>query len=178
MPRKGTVKLASSFCPDDDELSFGVRPSPERVEIPTPAQERREEASSLAEEVLALGGVPVVTLLETFTAATPIEFAWLHRDLARQQELLTVLDSAPSMPWMEGARAIANGELLEALEIVARLELPVVESYTRLRTAEAFAQARDREEASKVVESALGFFRGAGATRWLRQAEALLAGSP
>jgi AAA ATPase domain len=136
-----------------------------------------EEARGLAAEVLALGGVPVVTLLNLFPAVTPIELAWLLRDLKRQQELRDALESAPSIPWVVGARAIANGEPLEALEIVAGLELPAVESYTRLRTAEAFAHAGDRKEARKVVEPALDFFRSVAATRWLEQAEGLLSRS-
>jgi class 3 adenylate cyclase/DNA-binding SARP family transcriptional activator len=137
------------------------------------AEGRREEAYSLAAEVLALDR-PVVTFLELFPAVTPIEFAWLLRDMGCQQELRAVLQSAPSIPWIEAARAIANGELLEVLEIVNKLELPVVESYTRLRAAEVFAQAGERGKASKVVGPAIDFFRGVGATRYVARAEALL----
>jgi hypothetical protein len=139
------------------------------------AQKRQQEAWSLAQAVLVLGAIPIVTLLELFPASTPIEFAWLIRNLKRQTELLAALESAPPTPWVEGARAIANGELLEALEIVTQLKLPLVEAYTRLQTALALGESGSHTKASELVAPALEFFRSVDATRLLAQAEKLVA---
>jgi hypothetical protein len=63
------------------------------------------------------------------------------------------------------------------MEIVAQLELPAMEAYTRLRAAEALAAGGDPTEALGILTPALDFFRSVSATRWLEQAEALLAHS-
>lgn len=135
------------------------------------------EASELISEVLALRDSPVDCLLTNSPAATPIDFTWLLRDLDRETELLPALESVPSTPWAEAARAIAHGHFAVALEIVARLGLPAVEAYTRLRTAEELARAGWQEEADECLAPAVTFFRNVGATRYLTQAEELLAGS-
>jgi hypothetical protein len=131
----------------------------------------------LASEVLALRPVPLTVLLELFPVTTPIEFTWLLRDLGRVGELRSELASAPSTPWFECARAIVNGEFADVVEIVSRLELPAVEAYTRLRTAEALAEGGDLTQVREALAPALAFFEKVGATRYLAQAEALLAAS-
>jgi len=142
------------------------------------AQGRQEEAARLASEVLALGSVPGSALLELFPPATPIEFAWLLRDLGREAELLSALESAPATPWLEAARAIAHGDFAHGAELVARIGAPSVEAYTRLRVAEELARAGHHTEAHEQLAQALVFFRKVGATRYIAQAEELLAASP
>ena len=131
---------------------------------------RREEASILASDALAL---PPSALMEVTPAVTPLEFSWLLRDLGRQAELLAALESAPSTPWFQGARAIANDDFKLAVECVASLGAPSVEAYTRLRAAEELARAGDDAEASEVLAPAVAFFRRVGAARYLDQAETL-----
>jgi DNA-binding SARP family transcriptional activator len=138
------------------------------------AQGKREKARNLADEVLALR--PLV-LLELFPTATPIEFAWHLHDLGRQQALLAFLEHAPSIPWVEGARAIAEGRFTLAVEIAARLQVPLIQAYTRLRAGIAIAEAGDRAEARRLAEPGLAFFGGVGAKRYLAQADEVLATS-
>jgi hypothetical protein len=47
----------------------------------------------------------------------------------------------------------------------------------RLRGAEALVQAGRRAEADAMLQQALAFYRSVGATRYLREAEALFAAS-
>ena len=48
------------------------------------------------------------------------------------------------------------------------------EAYTRLRAAETLIADNRRTEADEQLEKALAFFRSVGATRYVREAEALL----
>jgi tetratricopeptide (TPR) repeat protein len=140
------------------------------------AQGRREEASGLAAEVLAGGSVLVTGLLTLHLTTTPIELAWLLRDLGRESELLSTLESAPSTPWLEATRAIARGDIAQSVELIARIGAPSVEAYARLRAAEELARLDRHAEADEQLRSALVFFRKVGATRYVAQAEELPAG--
>ena len=88
---------------------------------------------------------------------------------------MPVLESASSFPWVEAARAIVTGDLARGLEVVAGMRVPSVEAYARLRTAEALG--REGSQAEALVGQALSFYRSVGATRYLRQGEALLRAS-
>jgi DNA-binding SARP family transcriptional activator/tetratricopeptide (TPR) repeat protein len=141
------------------------------------AQGQREEASRLASEVLTLGSAPPSALRELFPAATPIEFAWLLCDLGRETELLSALDSAPSTPWLEAARAIADKQFTHSVELVSRIGALSVEAYTRLRVAEELTRAGREEEAQDLLVPALAFFKKVNATRFFVQAKQVLVAS-
>jgi len=51
------------------------------------------------------------------------------------------------------------------------------EAFVRLRGAEALVQAGRRAEADAMLQQALAFYRSVGATRYIREAEALFAAS-
>jgi class 3 adenylate cyclase len=138
---------------------------------------RPEEASKLASELLGRGSVLVPALTTVHPPVTLIEFAWLLRDLGRDAELLSVLASAPSTPWCHAARAIARGDMADGVELSARIGAPSVEAYTRLRAAQELARAGHRAEARDCLAPALAFFGKVGATRYLAQAEQVLAPS-
>jgi DNA-binding SARP family transcriptional activator len=138
------------------------------------AQGRRGEASSLASELLANGSVLVPALTELHAPVTQVEFAWLLRDLGQEAELLTVLESAPFTPWLEAASAIARGEFLRSIELVARIGAPSVETYARLRTAQELARHGRHAEANEQLAHAVAFFKKTGATRHIAQAQELL----
>nr|MBA2476874.1 AAA family ATPase [Actinomycetota bacterium] len=138
---------------------------------------RKQEASKLASEVLARGSFLVLALLEFLPAATPIEFAWLLRDLRREGVVLRALESAPVTPWVDAARAIAAGDFAQSVELAAQMGAAAVAAYARLRAGEAMLAAGGRAEASAQLEKALEFYRSVGATRYVRHAEALMATS-
>lgn len=140
------------------------------------AQGRREVASSLASEVLARGSVLVPALLELHAPVTPIELAWLLRDLGQEAELLHALESAPSTPWLKAASAIARGDFLHGTELASRIGALSVAAYARLRTAQELARLRRHAEANEQLAPALVFFSKVGATRYIAQAEEALGG--
>jgi hypothetical protein len=141
------------------------------------AQDRQEEASRHVTEVLAQGAVFVTALLDLHPTVTPVEFAWLVRDLGRGAELLSALESAPSTPWLEAARTIAGGDVARSVEVVARIGARPVEAYARLRAAEELSRTGRLAEVYDLLEPALAFFRRVGATRSLAQADKSLAGA-
>ena len=63
------------------------------------------------------------------------------------------------------------------VELVTHLEAPTIEAYTRLRAAEAMTAAGNHTDARGHLEPALAFYRSVGATRYIREAESLLATS-
>jgi DNA-binding SARP family transcriptional activator/tetratricopeptide (TPR) repeat protein len=141
------------------------------------AQRRPEEASRLVSEVLARGRVLVPALMQFLPTVTPIEFAWLLRDLGREPELLPALRSAPATPWLETARATAHGDLARGLELAHAIGAPSVAAYSRLRSAEALARLGRPVEANKQLAPAVDFFRKVGAARYLAHAQDLLSAS-
>ena len=62
-------------------------------------------------------------------------------------------------------------------EILAQMDAPAFEAFYRLRAAEAFVGEGRRAEADEQLRRALAFYRGVGATRYVREGEALLAAS-
>ena len=140
------------------------------------SQGRRKEASRLASETLAQGSVLTTALLDLHPTVTPIEFAWLLRDLGREAELLFAFESASSTPWNEAARAVVDGQFAHSVDLIARIGVPSVNAYARLRAAEELTRVGRFAEAHDNLEPALAFFRKVSATRYLARAEELLAG--
>jgi class 3 adenylate cyclase/tetratricopeptide (TPR) repeat protein len=135
------------------------------------AEGRLEEARALASELVSMSAVGTA-LLEY---GANIDLAWLLRDLDRAEELLAVLEDAPPVPWVEAARKIISGDFARAGEVLGEIGFRPGEAYTRLRGAEALAQAGSQAEAEAQLTQALAFYREVGATRFVREGEALLA---
>jgi predicted ATPase/class 3 adenylate cyclase len=88
-------------------------------------------------------------------------------ELGRGQELPGVVDSAwVRTRWVEAAALYAEGELTAAADELADMGTATAEAYVRLRA---------RDEAN--VRRSLGFWRSVGATRYIGEAESLLAAS-
>jgi DNA-binding SARP family transcriptional activator/class 3 adenylate cyclase len=136
---------------------------------------RPEEASPLASEILAGGAVLITALLANQLTVTPIEVAWLLRDLGHHTKFVQALSAAPSSPWVDTAMAIAAGDVDQAIKLVASIGAPSIEAYTRLRAAEAMVALGRRTHARHQLEQALVFYRSVEATRYVSQAENLLA---
>ena len=71
--------------------------------------------------------------------------------------------------------AIAAGELERAAETLARIGARTYEADVWLRAARAAAAGGRRVEAAAQLAPALAFYRGVGASAFVREAEALLA---
>jgi Flp pilus assembly protein TadD len=70
---------------------------------------------------------------------------------------------------------VVEGDFERAVEIAAENEWRTDEAELRLRAAEALVRAGRRAEADVHLRKALDFYRSVGATRYIREGEALLA---
>jgi ATP/maltotriose-dependent transcriptional regulator MalT len=77
--------------------------------------------------------------------------------------------------WLEAAESLASGNAVRAADLYEEIGAQADAARTRLRAAEQLISTGRRTEAEPQLEVALAFFRAAGAERYIRQAEALLA---
>jgi class 3 adenylate cyclase/tetratricopeptide (TPR) repeat protein len=77
--------------------------------------------------------------------------------------------------WLDAAESLTAGDAVRAAEIYDEIGARSDAAKTRLRAAEFLLAAGRREEAEAQLGLALEFFRRAGATRYVGEAEALLA---
>jgi DNA-binding SARP family transcriptional activator/class 3 adenylate cyclase len=134
-------------------------------------RDRPRAALKDATVLLAQGSILIPALLELHPTVTPVELAWLMRDLGLENDLASILESAPPTPWHEAARAIATGDFLHSIEVVAQIGAPSVDAYARLRAAEALVGAEGFAEAEERLAPAVNFFRRVRATRYLARVE-------
>jgi tetratricopeptide (TPR) repeat protein len=136
------------------------------------AEGRRAEAEALAAELLAFGPALVAPLV---MSGVLIDFAWLVRELAREDELLVVLETAPQVPWVGAAQAILSGQPLRAASLLDEIAFRPGAAYARLRAAESLAREGASAAAEAELERALAFYRSVGATRYIEQGEQAMA---
>jgi tetratricopeptide (TPR) repeat protein len=132
------------------------------------ARETLDEVLSGVRELSQLG----------FVAVWTHGLAWVAWMLGRQEDVLEAIKDEPAdTPWIRAARAVAAGEFARAADIFAEIGTPTAEAFYRLRAAEQLVAEGRRAEADEQLRPALAFYRGVGATRYVREAEALLAAS-
>jgi hypothetical protein len=102
------------------------------------------------------------------------ELAWATTSLGRGRELVDALEGHSHL-WAIGAKAFADGDPVGAAEIAAEIGAVADEAYARLAAARKLARQGRRAEADEQLRRALAFYRGVGATRWVREGESLLA---
>jgi tetratricopeptide (TPR) repeat protein len=136
------------------------------------AELRLDEADDAAEEMLReLAAIPT----EGWAAADAFFAATERGRAADYRRALGTLDVHG--PRWAAAWAILDEQYREAADVFARMGEVADEAYARLLAAEQHAAAGRRAEASAELDRALAFYRSVGATRYIRQAEALLAAS-
>jgi hypothetical protein len=114
----------------------------------------------------------------TATADWLAELVEVLRMLGREQDFLeSGADRGPQTPWLKAAFAYADGDYVAAAEIYANAGAGPLQAGARLRAADAFVREGRRPEADAQLESALAFWRLAGATAYVREGEDLLAES-
>jgi tetratricopeptide (TPR) repeat protein len=124
----------------------------------------KKRASELLDESLEfIRGIPdlgwVVVQLHSL--------AWVAQKLGRGDEVLAAVDDEHlETPWLFAGRAIAGGDFARAAEIFSEMGDASLEAFYRLQTG-----------VEQEVRTALVFYRRVGATRYLREGEALLAAS-
>ena len=125
-----------------------------------------ERALALAGEVVAAFGAEEEM---GFSVAVAPQLAWTLTRAGRGEEVARVLQGAADVPWTRAAIAFARGDARGAADILADMDAETAEAYCRLEA------ARDGDLSQ--LEPALAFYRSVGATRYLREAESLLATS-
>jgi tetratricopeptide (TPR) repeat protein len=131
---------------------------------------RQAETQALLEEVLRE---------HDLTDPWQNQLAPLLVQLGRGQELIAALDEhdAPATPWVQGARAIAQGDLGDAAVIFGRIGARALQAQARLLHAEALVRTGQRSEADAELDRALTYFRSIRAAAYTHRSEALLAAS-
>jgi hypothetical protein len=132
-----------------------------------------EEAEARAAELAAIGPAMVAGLCAAFPSLTDV--AWVFRDLGREDEFSkVVLDADPiKSAWNDASRAIANGDLVRAADIIDEIGHAAGAAYARLRAAEALAaEGKEAEAAAQQAQAGL-FYQQVDATRFLRECERL-----
>jgi hypothetical protein len=111
----------------------------------------------------------VPALCSPFSTLTDV--AWLFHDLDRATEFAgIVLDPDPiRSSWNDAARAICEGELPRAADIIELIGHTASAAYTRLRAAEALAAAGDHQDAAAQRAKAESFYRNVGALRFMQE---------
>jgi tetratricopeptide (TPR) repeat protein len=132
----------------------------------------RREAEELADELIALDALPRPLPHYMFL----FDIAWVFVGLDRTDEFAeTMREAVIRTRWIEAAEAIACDDYERAADIYADAGTRPLEAYTRLRAAALLVEQGRRPEADEQLARTLSFWRSVGATRYVREGEALLA---
>ncbi|MGA7986837.1 MAG: adenylate/guanylate cyclase domain-containing protein [Candidatus Dormiibacterota bacterium] len=132
-----------------------------------------ERAGALADELLENLRTPGSSLVY---ADALHALAWTLIKLGRGEDLLACTVQS-DIPWVLAARAFASGDFGAAAGIHASMGAVTDEARDRLVLAESLIGRGRRAEADIELQRALAFYRSVGATRYIRQGEALFAAS-
>ena len=103
---------------------------------------------------------------------------WVASALGRVAEVSEFAERDPvDSAWLRAVRAIAAGDLAGAAEIYDEMGALSAAAFYHLRAAEQHVEEGRRAEADEQLRPALAFYRGLGATRYVREGDALLAAS-
>jgi tetratricopeptide (TPR) repeat protein len=130
------------------------------------AEGRPEEALRLTDESLQTGFLPFNVVYDA---------AWVIHELGA--ESLSVPLPQTNEPWQSVVRVLLLGDLVDVADKLDQIGLRSDEAHTRLRAARELVGAGRRAEADEQLRRALAFYRMVGATRYVREGEALLAAS-
>jgi hypothetical protein len=100
--------------------------------------------------------------------------SWTLTPLGRGDELAAALQPYDA-PWTRAAIAFCEGNPLDAARIFAEMGAATEEAYVRLAAARLFVEQGRRAEADAQLQYALAFYRAVGASRYVREGQALLA---
>lgn len=132
---------------------------------------RREDALPLLAELLTELRNGVVG-----DPSTIVQLAWVAERMERTGEIRELAQRLEeSNAWFRAGRLALDGDFGRSANVLQQIATLPEEAYARLRAAEVLVREGRRAEADEQLQHALGFYRSVGATRYMRQAEALLA---
>jgi class 3 adenylate cyclase/tetratricopeptide (TPR) repeat protein len=100
--------------------------------------------------------------------------AWTLSLLGRGRELIDVLPTV-DVPWVWAAEAFASGDLRRAADICGEMGAASEEARDRLWLAQELIEQNRRADADVELQRAVAFYRSVAATRYIREAESMLA---
>jgi hypothetical protein len=104
--------------------------------------------------------------------------AWVALAHGQESDLIEVIERESFVsPWLRTTAAVLARDFRAAADTFAEMGCPAPEAFFRLRAAEQLVGEGRRAEADEQLRPALAFYRGVGATRYVREGEALLAAS-
>jgi class 3 adenylate cyclase/tetratricopeptide (TPR) repeat protein len=138
------------------------------------AQNEKRAEELLDEALVEIRGVPQLG----FASVEMHGLAWVALMLGRADDIRGLLEHERfQSPWIRAARAVVDGDFVSAADILGGLAAFPDEAFYRLRAAQQFVAAGRRSEADEQLDRALAFYRRVGATRYVREGEALFAAS-
>jgi tetratricopeptide (TPR) repeat protein len=96
-------------------------------------------------------------------------------ELGHGDRLSSLLRGAVASPWRDAAEAALSGDPVRDAEILAGAGAHTYEAAARLRAGKQLVEQGRRAEADDQLRRSLAFYRSVGATRYIREGEALLA---
>jgi hypothetical protein len=131
---------------------------------------RIEEANRLLDELYAA----VYADYFVYALDGPLAMA----DLGRGDALREAADGAPmGEPWRLVVDALVQGDYVTAADRYADVGAKTYEAHSRFRAAKRLLDLGQQAAAAEQLGRALAFYRSVGATRYLREGEALLRAS-
>jgi class 3 adenylate cyclase/tetratricopeptide (TPR) repeat protein len=133
---------------------------------------RRAEAINMVDELLKL----IQLKPSGFMSYWAMPLAVVLTELNRVSDLDALLQTRRAVTrWLDAAHAYGKHAFTESAQILEEMGALAVGAFARLRAAEAFVEEGRRAEADAELQKALAFYRGVGATAYIREAEGLFA---
>ena len=136
------------------------------------AADRADEGQRILAELFAAGTADLSTLFVSFT-----DCVLAAEILGRRNEARRWLGTPRNSPWFAAARALIDQEFVRAAESFDSMGAARSAALARLRAAQELVKTGRPAELDNQLRPALNFFRSVGATRFIREAEVLLAAS-
>jgi class 3 adenylate cyclase len=133
---------------------------------------RTDEGQRILAELFAAGTAEMSNLFESFT-----DCLLAAEILGRRDEVRQWLGTSRNSPWFAAARALADQEFVRAAESLDSMGAARSAALARLRAAQELVKTGRQVDVDNQLRHALNFFRSVGATRFIREGEALLAAS-
>lgn len=132
----------------------------------------RERASMLVGELLEhLRADRVASAFVTHSLHT---LAWTMTSLGREADIADVLPD-DDVPWVHAARAFVAGDFRHAADTCRAMGAQAEEARDRLWLAKSLLAQHRHVEAETELQRALDFYRSVGASRYIREGEAMRA---
>jgi class 3 adenylate cyclase/tetratricopeptide (TPR) repeat protein len=125
---------------------------------------RHEEAREVAREALAPASMQWAL----------VDLALVADELGYAEEMAELLEGVPHTRWIGAMRALLRTDFAEGADTLGEIGSADLEALARLRAGERLVVDGRRAEAAEQLQLSLAFWHSVGATRYIRDAEALL----